>query len=538
MALKSSRTRRRDKHQPEVYDTYGAPHAPEAAPGSSPMGAGAYRPAYTPGSQGQAANAAFSRQAGGSQYSRTNPAYSTRSSRKSKRGKKIALGVLAAVLLVAIGGGTALAMWVNSVNDTLTKGDKSSEELTAIQDALTPTSRDFTEPFYMMLIGSDRRVGDDAAGARSDTNIVVRVDPVNNQATMVSIPRDTQIDIDGYGINKFNAAYNYGGAAACIKEASQLTGVNISHYAEVNFDELISLVDAVGGVDVMVDERIDDTDADNTTDNPGAPRIIIEAGEQHLNGEQALVFARSRAYVDGDFTRTANQRKLIMAIVNKVLNMSVTEMPGVIQAAAKSVTTDLSVNDIISLAQQFRDAGDLTLYSAMVPSTTGMEDGVSYVYTDEESLKKMMQVVEEGGDPSGITASPEAYAAAEAKSNGSGSGSGYDSGSGGGYYDPSYDSSGYGGYYDSGYYGSSTYSDNSSTYYDDSSTYYDPGYSSSGYDSGASTGGGYDAGTGSSGGYDSGYSAGGATDTGAGAGGYDSGAAAGGAASGTGTGAL
>ena len=69
----------------------------------------------------------------------------------------------------------------------------------------------------MMLIGSDKREGDDEGGARSDTNIVVRVDPTSNQATLVSIPRDTMIDIDGYGTNKFNAAYNYGGAAATIR---------------------------------------------------------------------------------------------------------------------------------------------------------------------------------------------------------------------------------------------------------------------------------------------------------------------------------
>ncbi|KAB1634954.1 LytR family transcriptional regulator, partial [Adlercreutzia muris] len=206
------------------------------------------------------------------------------------------------------------------------------------------------------------RTGSDEAGARSDTNIVVYVDPTRNQASIVSIPRDTMIDIDNVGISKFNAAYNYGGVSSTIREASQLLGVDISHYAEVNFENMVQLVDAVGGVDVEVTERIDDTDADNTTDNPYGQRIIIEEGLQHLNGEQALVFARSRAFVDGDFTRTANQRKLIMALVNKVLDMPVTDLPGVIQGAAKCVTTDLSVTDIISLAEQFKGEGDLTVY--------------------------------------------------------------------------------------------------------------------------------------------------------------------------------
>lgn len=375
-----------------------------------------YRSAYTPGSQGNSANSAFSRQSAASQYSRNNPNYSA-AAKKTSRGKKIALGVLAAILVVALCGGSAFALYVKSINDQLNRGTKSDEELQGIMDALAPAqaSKTFEEPFYMMLIGSDRRDNDPSAGARSDTNIVVRVDPTTNQATMISIPRDTKIDIDGYGTNKFNAAYNYGGAGATIREASQLCDVDISHYAEVNFEELEALVDAVGGVDVEVEERIDDPDADNTTDHPDWPRIIIEEGEQHLDGKAALVFARSRAYVDGDFTRTANQRKLIMALVEKVLALPVTELPGVIEKAAQCVTTDLSVTDIIALAQQFKGGGDLTIYSAMVPSTTGYIGEISYVFTDEVALKEMMKIVEEGGDPSGVVSS--GYVPADATSS-------------------------------------------------------------------------------------------------------------------------
>ena len=319
----------------------------------------AYRSAYTPGSQGRSANTAYSRQSAASQYSRNNPQYSRNANRRMSRGKKVAIGVLAAVLVAVVGCGTAFALYVNSINSELI-GDMTSEEMQAIQDVLAP-KKSFDEPFYMMLVGSDERAGSDEAGARSDTNIVVYVDPTRNQASIVSIPRDTMIAIDNVGISKFNAAYNYGGVSSTIREASQLLGVAISHYAEVNFENMVQLVDAVGGVDVEVTERIDDTDADNTTDNPNGKRIIIEEGLQHLDGEQALVFARSRAFVDGDFTRTANQRKLIMALVNKVLDMPVTELPGVIQGAAKCVTTDLSVTDIVALAEQFKGKGDLTV---------------------------------------------------------------------------------------------------------------------------------------------------------------------------------
>lgn len=408
--------------------------------GAGDSGYSGYRSAYSRVNQGRDANNAYARQSAATQYSRNSGAYSAKGSRKSGRGKKIALCVCAVLLLAIVGGGTAFATWWSGfsgqINEQLNKGNKTEEELLAINDALATTNPSFSEPFYMMLIGSDRLEDDVDAGARSDTNIVVRVDPTTNTATMVSIPRDTMIDIDGYGTNKFNAAYNYGGAAGAIREASQLLGVDISHYAEVNFEELKSLVDAVGGVDIVVDELVDDPDADGTSAHPEWPRVIIEEGEQHLDGNQALVFARSRAYVDGDFTRTANQRKLIMAIVNKVLALPVTDLPGVIQSAASAVTTDLSVNDIISLAQQFKDEGDITIYSAMVPSTTGYVGEVSYVFADTESLKTMMKLVEAGEDPSSVTASASAYAQAEATSNsnsygsGSSGGTGYSNGSG------------------------------------------------------------------------------------------------------------
>ena len=334
-----------------------------------------------------------------SQYSRTNPDYQAKN-RKRSRGKKIAIVAIVAVLAVFVGVGTAAALWVNGVNDTLTKGQKSATELDEINDALVKTTN-FSEPFYMMLIGSDARADDESMGARSDTNIVVRVDPTTNSVTLISIPRDTMINIDGQGYCKFNAAYAYGGAAGAIKEASELLGVNISHYAEVDFDSLIGLVDAVGGVDVTVDTRINDPDADGSV--IGQKKIIIEAGEQHMDGETALVFARSRAYVDGDFTRTANQRKLIAALAEKILALPVTQLPGVIQTAAKSITTDMSVTDLYSLATQFQDGGDLTISSCMVPSITGTYKGASYVFCDEDALATMMQTIEEGGDASSIT---------------------------------------------------------------------------------------------------------------------------------------
>lgn len=462
-----------------------------------------YRPAYVPGSQGAGANGAYGRQTAASQYSRNNPNYSA-ARKKMGRGKKIALGVVIAILVVAVGGGSAFAMWKNSINDQLTKGNKSDEEILAINDALkTEKDMTFTEPFYMILIGTDEAEDSDEDMHRSDTNIVVRIDPNKNQATMVSIPRDTKIDIDGYGTNKFNAAYAYGGAAGTIREANQLLGIEISHYAEVNFGKLKELVDAVGGVDVEVTERIDDPDADGTSAHPEWPRVIIEEGEQHLDGNQALVFARSRAYADGDFTRTANQRALIMAIVNKVLDLNATDLLGVVQAASSCVTTDLAVGDIAALAEQFQDEGDLTIYSAMIPSTTAMIGDVSYVINDPVATKEMMKLVEAGEDPSSVVSTGNVAIPESTGSTGSGTTSTYSDNSGygtgvgtgadnSGYYDPGYvdptagDGSYNGGSVDNGYTdsgGTGGYDDGSVGTGGDGT--YDPSYDPNAYDAAA-----------------------------------------------------
>ena len=345
-----------------------------------------YRPPAT-GEMNTGFVSAASQMNGVNGYSRNTAQY-TAKKQGIGLGAKISLVVLSVVLVCVVGFGIAVAQYVSSINENL-GGNKTQEEQMVIKEQLAPM-KTFEEPFYMLLIGSDARSDGSVAGERSDTNILCRIDPTKNLVTMISIPRDTMIDIDGYGTNKFNAAYTYGGTAGVIREASELCGVDISHYAEVNFDSLIELVDVVGGVTVDVPERIDD---------PDAGEFIIEPGVQTLDGAHALEFARCRSYVDGDFTRTSNQRLLIQALAEKVLSMPITELPKVIKEASKCVTTDLAVKDIVALATQFKNAGDLEIYSAMVPSTTAMIDGISYVICDQYSLGLVMEVVERGENP-------------------------------------------------------------------------------------------------------------------------------------------
>ena len=441
------------------------------------------------------------------QYSRNTANYSNRRSPRSSNRSKIVVGVIIVVLLAGvIGLGVFIykEMQKQTINEEL--HSMSRDDMEAVDAELTPMMT-FEEPFTVLLLGSDERTGDEEdIGARTDTIVLCRIDPTQNIITMVSIPRDTMVQLSGVGTAKINAAFTYGGPGGTIVAVKDLCGVEINHYAEVNFDGLVGLIDAIGGIDVYVDETIDDPDAGD---------IVIPEGEQHLNGEAALVFSRSRAYVDGDFTRVSNQRKVIEAIVHRGLEAPATELYGIIQASTAFLTTDsgMDVDFIYSLADQIRHNNDypVQLFSATIPASTTMLDGVSYVVADTNGVSEMMDVFMAGGDVSELVA-PAASDASElsevggsSAASGSGYSSGYDTGYGSAYgtgtdygtgtnYGTGADYGtgtdyGYNGSYDSGYYG----------YESASGTGYGTGYDTS-YDTGY--------GTGSGTGYDTGYGTG------------------------------
>lgn len=214
-----------------------------------------------------------------------------------KKRKKVIVGVVAAVVALAVIGVGAASAYMGVLNGKLSKGIDEDTQL-----ALTDKS--LAEPFYMLLMGTDKSQERDASGEygdsyRSDSTMLARIDPVQKKVTLISIERDTLVNIEGYGVGKINSAYTYGGPALMVKTVSQFAGVPISHYAEINFDGFKSVVDALGGVDVNVPITIDDADAGGH----------VDAGEQTINGDQALILCRARnayeeaGYGGGDYYR-------------------------------------------------------------------------------------------------------------------------------------------------------------------------------------------------------------------------------------------
>ena len=299
--------------------------------------------------------------------------------------KRIAIGVASFVGVALVGAGVAFALWTQSIQDTMAYEEDEFVEVEQELVEVEETEEEGEEPYYVLILGSDARTT--GAAARSDTIILARVDVENAQITLVSIPRDTIVSIEGYGTQKINAAYALGGASLAISTISEYAGVDISHCVEVYFEECVDVVDAIGGVEIDVEESV------------SVEGVTISPGTQTLTGTQALAYARDRKHVTGgDFGRAKAQRNVIMAVAEKVLAMSATELPGVVEELAECVTTDYTLTELLELARALQGT-DVTFYSTICPSYTYGLNGVSYVATMYDEWREMMQRVDAGLDP-------------------------------------------------------------------------------------------------------------------------------------------
>lgn len=346
-------------------------------------------------------------------YSKNNPAknlgkQSTRqtaessryaSLRKSRKRKTLARNVLLAILaLVIVGAGSAFA-YITYLNSQMNDG--MTDEM---REALVPT--DSSEPFYMLILGVDKSEARDESGEfegsyRCDTMILTRVDTKNKKVSMVSLPRDLQIqnmgatasDPIGYGTNKLNAAYTYGGAALTVQTVSKIAGVSISHYVEADFDGFSAAVDAVGGVEIDVQIEIDD----------GHTGVYVPAGKQTLNGAQALSVCRSRHTYDylgdGDALRTAYQRQVLSAVAAKVLASDIGTIFNTVNSIVQYVNTDFDVNSILSIAKALQGMGSNDIYTASMPKTSKYVDGVWYDFVYSDQWETMMNRMDQGLPP-------------------------------------------------------------------------------------------------------------------------------------------
>lgn len=300
----------------------------------------------------------------------------------------IATSVLTSLLCLVLVG----FWWVTeSLNSSIQIQDE--KERVELKEELAQP-KEMKEPFYVLLLGSDARKGE--TQSRSDVIILARIDIANHTLSMMSIPRDTAVELPGYGVQKINAAMAYEGPAGAVRCVKAFTGVDISHYVMVNFDNVVDIVDSLGGVDLYVPQGFTTAYTDQATQGQ---HVQVQEGEVHLNGRQALAFARERKQVQGgDFARAQAQRTVIKAIIQKILNQPVTKLPELVTSLAQSMQTDMSIMEIAQLAQAFH-APNAQIYSSVVPSYAKFMYGASYVCTMYDEYYRLMQALDSGLNP-------------------------------------------------------------------------------------------------------------------------------------------
>jgi len=230
----------------------------------------------------------------------------------------------------------------------------------------------------ILLLGIDERA-DQYGPWRTDTMIVLTIDPENNVAGMLSIPRDLWVPIPGYGENRINTAhytgdlekYPGGGPALAIKTVQHNFGIPIHYYARVNFGGFVEAIDTIGGIDIDVEEEIDDPLYPDSA--YGYDPLYIPAGLQHMDGNLALKYARTR-HGGSDFDRLRRQQQVIMAMRDKVLRLGMLpqllpKLPGLLQTVGDSVQTDLLIDEMLQLVQLASKMDDEHIKTAVIDSS-------------------------------------------------------------------------------------------------------------------------------------------------------------------------
>ena len=308
--------------------------------------------------------------------------------KKKNKGLKIGLLVVLGLILFIVGFGYSYVHnLLNSTNqDVISKTD---DDL-GIKKPVVETAETAAEasPYYydnvtgitnIALFGVDAEMG---KNGRSDTIMIVTVDKNSKKIKLTSIVRDSYVNIPDRGMDKINHAYAFGGPQLALKTINSNFHLDIRNYATVNFTTLPKIIDTIGGVKIEVT-------------NAEATQIagLSSGGTYNLTGAQALDYSRIR-HIDSDFARSGRQRTVIEAIINKMLNSSVTSYPSILSKVLPMITTNMSSNDILGLATTVVTSGIRTIEQNRFPqdslaSGQTIKGVYYYVFKKDQTLDAM-----------------------------------------------------------------------------------------------------------------------------------------------------
>jgi polyisoprenyl-teichoic acid--peptidoglycan teichoic acid transferase len=261
-----------------------------------------------------------------------------------------------------------------------------------------------TSRFTVLVVGLDRRPGETGLAYRTDTMMLVSLDPQSKSLGILSIPRDLYVEVPGYSeLQRVNSPMVLGelqqpgyGPELMKQTVQNNLGIRIHDYVAVDFNTFITIVDAIGGVDIDVPYNISDPEYPDM--NYGYDPFYIKAGLHHLDGITALKYARTR-HGDNDFQRADRQQQVLYAIRDRVLNLNmlpqlIVQAPTIWKAVSDGVSTGLSLDQILQLGWYLKDIPGSNIHTGVIDEryTTGYSTprGESVLVPDRARLGELM----------------------------------------------------------------------------------------------------------------------------------------------------
>jgi len=239
---------------------------------------------------------------------------------------------------------------------------------------------------FFLIVGSDARPGEDMAHTRADSIHIACIDPRIKKGTLLGFPRDSYVNIPGYGQRKINSALALGGPDLLVRTLRELTGFPISYYAVTGFDGVVRITDALGGAQVYVPYDMDDRNYSGAN---------FKQGWHHMNGNQVLAFSRDRhSLPNGDFGRSKNQGSVILDALSKLRAETVNES-GIekwIKILFAYAKLNISVPDAIKLGVFARQLAPANIQNVVIPGTPENIGGQSVVVLGDDAFKLIRDI--------------------------------------------------------------------------------------------------------------------------------------------------
>ena len=221
---------------------------------------------------------------------------------------------------------------------------------------------------------------------RADTIVFLSISPKTKDALILSIPRDTRVEIPGRGMDKINHAYAFGGESLISEAVSSFLDVPIHFYAVVDFNGFVYIIDELGGVEIDVEKEM------YYVDKAGGVEINLHPGKQILDGEKALQYIRFRYDKLGDLGRIKRQQKLALAVIKKMINFdSITKIPQISEGMKGYIETNIEARYTVALANLFRGVNQEKFRIETVQSKPVYIEGISYLEPNVEEVQQRVK---------------------------------------------------------------------------------------------------------------------------------------------------